>query len=55
MFQFFQILIFSQDIKNVQGHKERWGNFHYVPEMNLISSNSDKSLLSPVQNKLKEI
>ena len=26
--QFFEILIFSQDI---------WGNFHYVPEINLIS------------------
>ena len=28
MFQFFEILIFSQDI---------WGNVHYAPEMNLIS------------------
>ena len=27
--QFFEILIFSQDI---------WGNVHYVPEINLISS-----------------
>ena len=26
--QFFEILIFSQDI---------WGNIHYVPEINLIS------------------
>ena len=26
--QFFEILIFSQDI---------WGNVHYVPEINLIS------------------
>ena len=28
MFQFFEILSFSQDI---------WGNIHYVPEINLIS------------------
>ena len=28
VFQFFEILIFSQDI---------WGNVHYVPEINLIS------------------
>ena len=33
---------FSQDI---------WGNAHYVPEIKLIS----KSLLSPKQNKIKEI
>ena len=38
----FGILIFSQDI---------WGNIHYVPKINLIS---DKSLLSPEQNKLKK-
>ena len=27
--QFFEILVFKQDI---------WGNIHYVPEINLISS-----------------
>ena len=43
----FEILIFSQDI---------WGNVHYVPEINRINlRNSDKSLLSPEQNNLKEI
>ena len=42
--QFLDILIFSQDI---------WGHVHYVPETNL--RNSDKNLLSPEQNKLKEI
>ena len=41
MSQFFDILIFSQDI------------VHYVREINL--RNSDKSLLSPDQNKAKEI
>ena len=46
MSQFLEILFFSQDI---------WGNVHYVPEINLISRNSDKSLLSPEQNNLKEM
>ena len=45
MSQFFEILFFSQDI---------WGNIHYVREINLILWNSDKNLLSPDQNKLKE-
>ena len=45
--QFFEILIFRQDI---------WGNDHYVPESNLISyKNLIKSVVSPEQNKLKEI
>ena len=42
--QFFEILIFSQDI---------WGNVYYVQPH--FRRNSDKSLLSPDQNKLKEI
>ena len=48
MSQFFEILIFSQDI---------WGNVHYVPEINQphFLRNSDKNLLSPEQNNLKEI
>ena len=41
--QFFEIFIFSQS-------QDIWGNVHYVPE-----STSDKSFLSPEQNKLKEI
>ena len=42
----FEILIFSQD----------WENFHYVSEIShIFLRNSDKSLLYPKQNKLKEI
>ena len=46
MSQFFEILIFNGDI---------WGNVHYGREINLISEETNKSLLSPEQNKLKEI
>ena len=43
MSQFFEILIFSQDIH---------GNVHYVAEINLISKGT---IMSPKQNNLKEI